>query len=162
MNKTTKKIGEALYSGSASVGTITTTISLIMGIIIAIIMIIIGVIIVKKRLKSVSGTATSDSICSTVEKDTNCSTEVTYTVAGKTYTSQPIDTGTAKFNNGEKVTVYYSASTPDKPVINPVPVTMGWMLIVFAILIILVVSLNYYFARKSKAYAAVTGVNAIL
>ena len=158
---TTEKIGKTLYSGSAAVGTIYTTISLITGIIVAVIMIIVGVSIVKKRLKSVSGKATSDSTCSTVISDTTCTTPVTYTVDDKTYTSVPIDTGTAVYNSGADVTVYYSPSTPDNPGINPVPTTMGWMLIVFAILIILGVSLNYYFSRKSKTFAAFLGVNAL-
>ena len=164
---TTTKIGTTLFSGSATVGTIYATISLITGIIVGVIMIAfgIGILLHRSHLKSVSGTVKSDSTCTSsgAGKDTTtlCSTTITYKIDGKSY-NEPADSGIKKYKSGDNLTVYYSPSTPANPELSPVPKAIGWGLIAFAILIVSGASINYYFVTKSKAYAAVVGITGTL
>ena len=169
MNIQTKKtsVGEEIYSGTASAGKIFAIIGAIGTTLLALFLIIVGIYIINHRshLKSVKGKVAEDSTCVTTQTgqntQTTCNTKIIYTIDGKQY-NETLDTGFTKYNKNDPITVYYSPKTPNKPEVNPLSKSVGWVLIVISLLMMIGSWFWLYLTEKYKVVAAAGGAGGLL
>ena len=162
-----ESVGDEIYSGAAGFGRIYSWISAVTGTLISICMFIFGVYIIqhKSHLKSVDGKVTNSSYdCSTQTQDKNttttCKFDVKYTVNNIDY-EKPFSS-TKVFSVGETVTIWYDPNNPDQGEFDPIPKTIGVILIVSSIFVIISVWLWVWLAQRYKFAAAGMGTAAVI
>lgn len=159
-------ISDEIYSGTATFGKIWAVVSALATTFMVVILVIAGVGIIKHRdhLKSdPNGIVTADSVCHTEtssrnEQNTVCSSFVNYTTNDGTKETNKAGTGSEQHKKGDKVTVYYDPATPDKPELQPANKVIGWVLILVAVFLFVIVWGWVYITRKYKMAAAYGGV----
>ena len=113
---------------------------------------------------TVSGLPDVDKCSPKIENDNivyNCSFEVAYKVGKKSYTTSATTSGSQDYKGEDPVTVYYDPDDPNNASINSDNThVMGVVLLILGIIIPTVAWIWWYFARKSKAVAAVGGAMA--
>ena len=159
------KLGQEIYSGAADFGKIGAVVSALFCTLIAVCMIIGGIYIIQYRSKLlfVDGEIIGDSVCYTVNTGKNvstvCTTQVTYIIGGTSYTRVPVQTGSTFYNDKTRVTIWYSPDTPNQPQIQPIPASIGYFLIILAIIICFIAWIWVYITHRSKFAAAAGGVS---
>jgi len=163
-----KYIGDEIYSDTASLGKIWAIIGAITGTLIGIFCIIVGIYLIqhKSHLKSTKGNVVKDSDCNTVidngNQYTQCSTTVDYNINGKEYTNKILNTGSTNFTQGtNNITIWYSPTNTEKPEYNPVPTSVGWIIILISLLFISGTWFWVWLTRKYKMAAAAEGASGI-
>lgn len=167
MSTKQESLGSEIYSGAAGFGRIYAWISAIIGTVTAIGMIIIGIYIIqhKSHLLSVNGKVTKASYdCSTQTQNksttTTCKFDVTYSVNDKNYTKTFSSTDILSVD--EIVTIWYDPNHPEQGEYNPVPVGIGWALIIFAAFILIGVWFWVWLTGRYKFAAASSGAAAAI
>jgi len=162
-------IGKKLYSGAADVGTVMSTISAYGGTLLGGAGVIFGVFMATRKDTS------SQQAHGVVESEAGKTTDVknnqmfSYNIkvsgikdsAGKELQAQTVILSSDRqLGIGEEVVVYYDPARPwAKLELKRVPYfAIGATITGISLLIIGAVWLNYYFVRRSKAYAAYRGV----
>jgi len=159
-----------LYDGSAAIGRTTSAIGAVVVTIIAIIMIIIAIyILLHPSVYTQSTTATITSVdSSTPVSDANgkptsqynYSLHVSYAYQGQTYTNTLTTSSSALYKTNDTIQVMINPKDPSQFEL-PSSVsgkTVAWVLIGVSVLATSIGWIGYYLTRKSKAYAALTGI----
>lgn len=155
-------VGSEIYSGAAGFGQFWSFIKAVVASLIAVGLVIAGVYILyhKSHLKQVIGKNLKPSVCTTQTTKQGpiqmCNTEVSYIVDGKVY-KRSFSGNTEYAKPGMDVTVYYNPANPSDAEIEPIPSWMGWMLIGFAVLLVVGSWAWVWLTRKYKFVAAATG-----
>jgi len=165
-------LGDEIYSGAASFGIAWALIGAIFATIIGIGMIVGGIYILIHKDKLIDIQATITQInggsgpCSKITDNPiqySCSITLEYKYNGITYTGVQNYTGNANYYIGEVITIRINPNNPnDISLNNPIPKWIGWILIVFALLIIIGSWFWYWASRKWKFVAAAEGVGGAL
>lgn len=159
-----------LYDGSAAIGRITSTISAVVVTIIAIVMIIIAVyILLNPSVYTQSATATITSVDSSTPvldqngqptHQFNYSLHVSYEYKSKTYANTLTTSSSTVYKTNDTIQIVLDPSDPNRFEL-PSGVsgrTIAWIMIGISSFAIIISWLGYYLTRKSKAYAAFTGI----
>ena len=159
---------DTLYTGSATIGKVKATISLVIVIIITLSMIasaIYSILSIPERTSKVQAEV-SESKCTQITRQlkdgkqttsSECMTGVKYYVNDKQYTSK-VNTNTSGFNQGDKINIKYNPKNPTDISYNEIPLnTFGWVLSGIACLLLSITSIYYYFINKYKPLAALDG-----
>lgn len=154
---------DTIYTGASDFGKFTALISAIVGTIIALLAIGIGIYLIveeTRRTQTVQGTIESVQ-CSPA----NCLIQVTYQVQGRNFTKDFSVESSSSLQQGNTVTLLVDPNNPQDNVIleignsnNQAALIAGGVLIGVGLLILIIVWLIYYFATKSKFFAAAEGV----
>lgn len=159
--KEKKSLGSEIYSDAASFGRVYAIISAVVASLFSIMFIIGGIYIIyhKSHLKSVTGTVTSDSFCTQLDKNSaSCSVHYTYTLNGENYFGT--STSSIDYKKGDKITVWYDPNHPGVHREIDIPSkTIGVVAIIMGILIAVVAWVGVYVTRKYKFAAAASGVS---
>lgn len=165
-----KSVVNTLYSGSAAIGEVKATITLVVTLIITCSMMasaIYSITSVPERTADVQAEVT-ESVCTQIrrqlkdgkeEKSAQCMTDVRYTIADKVYTAK-VSTNSSAFNQGEKINIKYNPKNPIDISYNEVPLsTVGWILSGVGFLLLCIVSIYYYLINRFKPLAALEGAS---
>lgn len=155
-----KSLGSEIYSDAASFGRVYAIIGAVFASLFSLMFIIGGIYIIyhKSHLKSVTGTVTSDSLCTQLDKNsTSCSVNYTYTIKDKNYSGT--STSSTSYKKGNKITVWYDPNHPGVHSEIDIPSkTIGVVAIIMGILIAIAAWVGVYLTRKYKFAAAASGV----
>ena len=160
---TNKSLGSDIYSGLASFGEIKALIILIIGGLLALGLLGGGIYFISTAKKSEKITATiTDAVCGyPIRGKYKCNINYKYTVNGVTYDGKlPTYSTSYPLKNGDSIDIYYEKDNPSVSD-NQDKKQTGIAMIVVGIIIVLFLGANYYFTRKSKGYAAFTGVGSL-
>ena len=153
---------ERAISGLSSFGKGYAIYSLITSLVFTVVMVAIGILLISYRshLRMVTGVVTKKSVCSNTNygKDsvTSCTTSVNYKVDNVEETDH-VFIGTKFYALGTKIDVYYNPSDIKDSQIEVIPWYVGWLLILFGVLILGSSIAWVYFTQTSKTAAAVYG-----
>ena len=122
-----------------------------------------GILASNNHSSSTNATVLANSTCSKSESDPKssiCSTEISYIVGNKTYTSNLSDN--TVHNNGQTInSIYYDPSNPNDITSFNLK-TIGFIMIfLVAPLILLLGYLSYYLTMNNTTYAAIQGASDI-
>lgn len=159
-------IGNKIYSGSAELGKIQSSIGLYVAMFVSIIMICIAVYLFTRKSDGlVDGKAIVQNSQCTSHYDThakrmmhNCDLTVKYVVDGKEYTGKTGLTSNTAYNIGDSVDISYDPKNPTQ--IRPKEVSKKLIAVILSVVALLVgggAFLNYYLTSKSETYAAAQG-----
>lgn len=160
-------VANTLYSGSAAIGEVKATITLVVGIIITCSMMasaIYSITSVPIRTSDIQAEVT-ESNCKQVIKQfkgkehssSECLTKVKYIVDNQEYISD-VNTNAQAFNQGEKINLKYNPKNPRDISYNEASLnTMGWILSGVAFLFLGIISIYYYLINRFKPLAALEG-----
>ena len=156
------KVLEDIYSGSAEIGNIQATITLVIGIIIALCSSSIGsyIAVIQENPEPVKAIVERDSICTQQNDQIHCVTDIKYTVNNKEY-KQPVGTQNKQFKTNDTIDIQYKPSNPTDisyktdNVLSPK--LYGTLIICAGAIILSIVILYFYLIRKYKPLAALQG-----
>lgn len=178
-NSSTESLGQELYSSSASFGKILALLSAIIGTVVGVGMIAGGIYILSKKRdtysevlgKIIQVNGENSGSCSStlfqgqdIENSMTCTITVTFNYNGKTYQHDINYNGVFNYSVGHEVKLYIKNNNANDVVLSKktIPVFIGWILIAFALLIVLGGWLWYWVTTKSKIAAAAGGVGGLL
>jgi uncharacterized protein YxeA len=165
---------DGLYDGSAAIGRTTSAITAIIVTIIAIIVIIIAIyLLVNPSTYTEAITAKIISVDSSnrvldgngkVTSQYNYTLHVSYEYQGKEYTNVLYTTSSNVYKNLDTIQIMLSPKNPNQieAPSSPSRKTVAWIMIGISAFVTLISWLGYYLTRKSKAYAALTGVGNVV
>jgi predicted permease len=165
---------DGLYDGSAAIGRTTSAIAAIIMTIIAIIMIIIAIyLLLNPSVYTKPVTATIISVDSSnpvvdgnekVTSQYNYSLHVSYEYQSKEYTSILVTTSSNVYKKTDTIQVMLNPKDPNQieESSSLSRKTIAWVIIGVSTLGLSISWLGYYLTRKSKAYAALTGVSNVV
>lgn len=162
-------VAESLYSGSAAIGKVKATISLVVGIIITVCLSSAGSYIIVSTPSRSSETKASvvDSECKQFVRQMNnksststeCTTGVNYNVDNKKYNNKVKTDGTL-FKQGEKINIKYNPNNPNDISYNEMSnKKLGFILIGIGIILVILVVIYYYLITTYKPLAALEGAS---
>lgn len=162
-------VGSDIYSGSASLGRVTTIIRAVVGTVVSIMLIIVGVVLIRAKGKLTdstnSGIVTNSPSCTPQVNDNmteyQCNgVNLSYNVSGKAYTiTFNATTSTNYSTKPTGITVYYDPSNPENGSINSdTNHVAGWVALVMGVIILIGVWIAVILASKYKFFAASEGV----
>lgn len=159
VNSSQPGIGTQVFEGVATFGRIVAWISLIVGGLISLILIGVGIyFLISKEVHTQTVKALiEEANCSVFDESKYCSLKIKYNVGGKEYNSL-IETNRRLYNIGQFIDIRYNPNNPQDITTNSSKKFIGWILFIVGLLILIGVSVNFYLARRSKVYAAATGV----
>jgi hypothetical protein len=162
---------DSVYNTTSEIGKTTTTIQFYIALCLGLILACCGSYFVSQKSTMVNGTATiASATCNQVTKVTNgkssisysCTLSISYVVDGKTYTSNIVADNSTPYMVGTTIDISYDPKNPSNVTLRQMSGTMmGSISCCIGITIVCAASLNYYFASKSKAYAAYQGASSI-
>lgn len=162
-----KGVGQNLYDDAGDFGLFKVKLFLILGIILATCLISSGVVLVFSKDDYLDTQATVvSSKCR--EYNTkygvahNCMTDVKYTVDGKEYTGKLNHTTMTPPADDSIINIRYDPTNPQTITNGPRQITLGFAASCIAIIILVVVGLQYYFASRFKIYRAGEGMGTFL
>jgi hypothetical protein len=170
MANTMRDIGSTIYTTSASVGVVSSYLSLIAGIIFGICSFVIGYYFWSYDTPY-DGTTMAEVLdvqCSTVQNVSKegegshieCAIKLKYNIDGQEHTTT-LNSGT-RYSKGDQVKIYYDPSDPSNITMSILPYeTIGKIMSGIGCVVILGASLNAYFTTNYKSYAAVVGARQI-
>jgi hypothetical protein len=155
-----------LYSDTAKIGTIQSTVSFGVSIVLCVALVIVGVYLLfikKQTYIETNGTilkaechTESTTISNRTTLSTLCSLTVTYTVDNKNYTN--VVTVGEQYNKGDNIKLMYNPKNPNEVNAEGINVKyIGGGLLVVGIIVLLGSWYNYYMVTHFKAYAAAQG-----
>jgi len=149
-------VSNEVYSGLGTFGIIVSDIRLVIGSILAIVFIIIGIVLIfSKKIVRKTVDAIVTSVNCVNSNNNECNIGVTYTIDGVKYNSS-LNSNNQNINS--TITVYYDVNNPnDISTSDESSKLMGGLFIAGGIFLFVIVYLVYYFAHKSKTFAAVSG-----
>ena len=159
-----------LYDGSAAIGRTTSAIGAVFITIVAIIMIVIAIyILLHPSVYTQSATATITSVDSSTPvldpkgqptSQSNYSLHLSYAYQSKTYTNTLTTASSVVYKSNDTIQIMINPTDPSQFEL-PSEVsgkTTAMILIGISVVATLIAWLRYYLTRKSKAYAAFTGI----
>jgi hypothetical protein len=173
-----ESLGRELYTGAAEVGRASSLISAGVVTAIAIGVVLLGVYLVRQARSELTttGKATEASKCETHVQTTQrhgkwgtvsttgtrleCLTPVEYDAQG-THFQRQLSTGERRHGAGENVPVFYQPGDASNASAQKSSPALGYGMIGVSFVVVALVWASWYFARKSKVYAAVTGASAL-
>jgi hypothetical protein len=163
-------VADSLYSGTAAIGEIKATITLVVGIVIVFSMsssAIYSIVSTPTRSKDTQASVL-DSECKQIVTQLNngktntsseCTTGVKYNIDNKDY-NQKVITGGTLFRKDDKINIKYNPDNPTDVSYNETSQrTMGFILSCVAILILICIILYYYLITTYKPLAALEGAS---
>lgn len=156
-------IGSDLYEGSSQLGVFQSFIGLIFGVIIGIVLIIVGSSFLFSQDKYISTTGNVQSKnCTLVDKNNNCVMNIKYQDSkGNSYINS-LNTTNISYSIGQDIPIEYLESNPNSIRIPGLSnQTMGFISSLISIIIVALVSFNYYMTTHYKLYAAATGAKTV-
>lgn len=157
-----------IYSDAASFGQFYASLALFIAFIVALIMLVISISKLRnnnKHIDAVIATVTNFSCENyTINNRTNCYTTIEYNYKEKPYkvSNFPYNSYNYQNLNGLKITVYINPDNPtDVSLISKESErNMAFLLLGFAVLIILIALFRWWLTRRSKFFAAAEGTGA--
>lgn len=159
-----QSVGTEIYSGLASFGEIRALMGLIIGGLICLLILGIGIYMLTTLKKSEKTMAIiTDVSCGIPSKGNyTCNVTYKYTVNGQSYDGNfPTYISKVPLKIGDSFEIYYEVDNPSLSDNNDKK-TIAIIMTVVGVVILLLLIGNYYFATKSKGYAAFTGASGIL
>lgn len=152
------KLIEDIYSGSAAIGNLRASITLIIGVIIAFCLSILGTSVMTSTSNRSSTTkaVVEDSTCIQNNQTQICTTNVKYNVDNKEY-KQQVNTHDTKLNNNDTIDIQYDPTNPNDISYKESNMFMGSMFSFIGLIILCIVVLYYYVIRTYKPLAAIEG-----
>lgn len=161
-----ESIGSKIYSGTAELGKIQSSIGLYVAIIVSVIMICIAIYLFTKKddgwqnLKAIVQNSQCNSHYDKVAKRTkyNCDLTVKYVVDGKEYTGKTGFNSDRVYNINDNIDISYDPKNPTQIRVKEMSKKLvAGILLGVALLIGGGAFLNYYLTKKSETYAAAQG-----
>ena len=161
-------VGSTVYDGAANVGRGFATVYLALGLLFAMSLCVGGGFSIfsydSDEWTSTTGKITSADCTKRVKDDKttySCVLKVTYTVADKTYEDKTVSTsGSSVYSAGSSVDLQYKTADPETVRVKQASMlTIGGIVCCVAVVIAVVAFANYWLSKKSKVYAAATGVS---
>ncbi len=165
-NKSTKKVGSDIYTGTATVGKVEADIGAIIGTVFAILLIGGGWLVMRRgrSYREVSATVTTSNCTpDTLAKSKGkCTIQVSYTVSDKNY-KQTVSTKGQAYSVGDTLKIQYDPKDPSEIRLNgkggtgPPYKAIGIGMIVFGLIILVVSWAQVYLTKRYKPFAAAAG-----
>lgn len=153
-----------LYTDTAKFGILTGDISAIFMTVICVILIIIGISMILRptKRKTITTGVISNVSCfnSFTNSNNDCSLTITYKIDGIVYTIIRKTTNETKYINGESIKLYYDPTNINNiDISEDTGLVLGWILVVFSIVLLAIVWLWNYVIHHSKIAAAFSGAS---
>lgn len=164
-------LGQTIYDDTAAFGLFMSMVYLIIGLFVGGLMVIGGIYFLFKKnvFTEITNATVTNSVCNnnttrnsngTSTNTLQCKSTVNYTVDSEKLTSS-LSTGTTLYNKDDSLNIYYNPSKPTEIATSPTNwKILGFFLLIFGLLTIGGVILQYYIVHRYKFAAAATGVDA--
>jgi hypothetical protein len=169
MSSQNSQLGQTLYDGAATAGRGMSLIALIIGILVSVILCIVGGVLLSSSTDSewTSTYATvTNSPCSSSSSSpiNSCLLMLSYTAGTVKMTNIPLSaTGTTIYVTGSTIEIQYKNSDPSViRYVESSSTILGIVSSVIAAVVTLIVVAQYFLTRKSKVYAAASGVTGLV
>ena len=167
-------VGRELYDGAAQVGRINALVSAAGISVIGFFVVLFGVYVVRRSRSELFSMAktTAASKCAEVQVQTTrnntvttgtrleCLTPVAYDTEGAHFERQ-METGARRHGAGEEIRVFYQPGDASNATATKTSAWFGFAVIGVSAVVVALAWASWYFARESKAYAAVTGAGSL-
>ena len=152
---------QPVYDATATIGIVYSVFSTVVATIVCSIAIFVGVWVKNlnndKTAKTVG--VVTEAICSTVNKDKSCIATINFKANYIDYTVSSSTLGIV--NKGQNIDIYYDPKNPNNFTSNNYTNTIGWVIIIFAIIILLISWGWLIMTIMFKPVAAASGVGAV-